>query len=54
MQVLSLLNTGADENAGMTHYRYYQTYKGVPVENADVYRTHAARQINLDERVCCH
>ena len=31
---LILLNTEADGNTGMTHYRYYQTYKGLPVENA--------------------
>lgn len=30
---LLLLNTESD-NLGMTHYRYYQTYNGIPVENS--------------------
>jgi bacillolysin len=31
---LILQNTETDDSAGMIHYRYYQTYKGIPVEHS--------------------
>lgn len=49
---LILINTGADDIKGMTHYRYYQTYKGVPVENSMyIAHTQQGRLISLSGSV---
>ncbi len=41
-----VLQNSETDNLGMTHHRYYQTYKGIPVENS-MYIAHTQRGILL-------